>query len=176
MSDDQLYRWQADQLALWLGRGKTLKQASAIVAKTKRRKRGKTKATHSVMGTRPHEAQRQVDRVCWTQRGEQVTTITEWHGLNEGTKICTSYGTGPYRIRKILIYADDSASLTCARVGKPTSRRLDNDLYFLNDVRFRDGRYRLYQGDEIFIVGGDRVPIELSGLPLFAALFAQESE
>lgn len=50
MSDDQLYRWQADQLALWLGRGKTLKQASAIVAKTKRRKR-KGKAAHSVMGT-----------------------------------------------------------------------------------------------------------------------------
>lgn len=54
-SDDQLYRWQADQLALWLGRGKTLKQASVIVAKTQRTKRTprrrKAAHAHSVMGT-----------------------------------------------------------------------------------------------------------------------------
>ena len=47
------YRRQADQLAFWLSQGKTLKQASAIVARRAkpRRARRKAKRGHSVMGT-----------------------------------------------------------------------------------------------------------------------------
>jgi len=46
MSD--IYQQQADQLAYWLAKGKTLKQASAIVARRKRK--GKRGPSHSPMG------------------------------------------------------------------------------------------------------------------------------